>query len=116
MDSNPIVTVPRIRLETKAGISSKGEIIENDYIKEQCEELCRFLKLKGPVCIQMKEDDNGKPKFIEVNPRFGGGSYFATLAGVNFVEIIISILEGKQILIDEPNKIKVIRYFEEIVV
>ena len=116
MDNNPIVTVPRIRLETKAGISSKGEIIEDDYIKEQCEELCRFLKLKGPVCIQMKEDDNRKPKFIEVNPRFGGGSYFATLAGVNFVEIIISILEGKQILIDEPNKIKVIRYFEEIVV
>ena len=63
----------------------------------------------------MKEDDNGKPKFIEVNPRFGG-SYFTTLAGVNFVEDIISILEGKQILIDEPNKIKVIRYFEEIVV
>ena len=72
--------------------------------------------MKGPVCIQMKEDDNGKPKFIEVNPRFGGGSYFSTLAGVNFVEIIIRILEGKEIFISEPKKIKVIRYFEEIVI
>ena len=78
--------------------------------------MCRFLDLKGPVCIQMKEDDNGKPKFIEVNPRFGGGTFFTTLAGVNFVEIIISILENKKIIINEPKKIKVIRYMEEIVI
>ncbi len=116
MDSNPLIAIPRKRLETKAGISSKGEIISDEYIIKECKRLCKFLSLKGPVCIQMKEDDNGKPKFIEVNPRFGGGSYFSTLAGVNFVEIIIRILEGKEIFISEPKKIKVIRYFEEIVI
>ncbi len=116
MDSNPLVTIPRKRLQTKAGISSKGEIISNKYIEQECERMCRFLDLKGPVCIQMKEDDNGKPKFIEVNPRFGGGTFFTTLAGVNFVEIIISILENKKIIINEPKKIKVVRYMEEIVI
>ena len=78
--------------------------------------MCNFLGLKGPVCIQLKEDENGVPKFIEVNPRFGGGTYFTTLAGVNFVEIIIRILENKEILITEPKPIKVIRHFEEIVI
>tara|TARA_Y100001937_G_scaffold66668_1_gene91167 strand:- start:332 stop:1246 length:915 start_codon:yes stop_codon:yes gene_type:complete len=116
MDSKPLVTIPRKRLQTKAGISSKGEIISNKHIEQECEKMCRFLGLKGPVCIQMKEDDNGKPKFIEVNPRFGGGTFFTTLAGVNFVEIIISILENKKIVINEPKKIKVIRYMEEIVI
>ena len=78
--------------------------------------MCNFLGLKGPVCIQLKEDENGVPKFIEVNPRFGGGTYFTTLAGVNFVEIIIGILENKEILINEPKPIKVIRHFDEIVI
>lgn len=115
MNSNPLIAIPRKRLETKAGISSKGEIISDKNIEKKCKEICSFLKLKGPVCIQMKEDDNGIPNFVEVNPRFGGGTFFTTLAGVNFVEIIISLLENKKIFINEPQNIKVIRYMEEIV-
>jgi len=38
------------------------------------------------------------------------------LAEVNFVEIIISILENKPLLINKPIPIKVVRYFEEIVI
>ena len=64
----------------------------------------------------MKDDKNGVPNFVEVNPRFGGGTYFTTLAEVNFVEIIISILENKPLLINKPIPIKVVRYFEEIVI
>ena len=43
----------------------------------------------------MKEDKNGNLKFIEINPRFGGGSYFATLSGVNFTEIILELIKLK---------------------
>ena len=110
------VAVVRKRLQTKAGISTQGEIIRDEYIENECMRMCNFLGLKGPVCIQLKEDKNGVPKFIEVNPRFGGGTYFTTLAGVNFVEIIIRILENKEIFISEPKPIKVIRHFEEIVI
>lgn len=110
---NPLVAVVRKRVQTKAGISTKGEVIRDEYMENECIRICKFLKLRGPVCIQMKDDENGVPKFIEVNPRFGGGTYFTTLAGVNFVEIIISILENKPIFIPEPNLIKVVRYFKE---
>ena len=44
-----------------------------------CRNISKFLQLKGPVCMQMKEDELGSPKFIEINPRFGGGTYFTTL-------------------------------------
>ena len=113
---NPLVSIVRKRLETKAGISSKAEIIRDEYMENECKRMCRFLGLKGPVCIQMKDDENGVPHFVEVNPRFGGGTYFTTLAGVNFVEIIISILENKHIFINEPKLIKVARYYEEMVI
>jgi len=112
----PLVSVVRKRLQTKAGISTQGEIIRDEHIENECKRMCEFLGLKGPVCIQMKDDKNGVPNFVEVNPRFGGGTYFTTLAEVNFVEIIISILENKPLLINKPIPIKVVRYFEEIVI
>ena len=64
----------------------------------------------------MKEDVNGKLKFIEINPRFGGGSYFATLAGVNFIEIILDLIKGKSLKIKNPNLITILRYYEEVVI
>jgi len=114
----PIIAVVRKRLQTKAGISTQGEVIRDKYIEKECMRMCEFLNLKGPVCIQMKEDYDGVPKFVEVNPRFGGGTYFTTLAGVNFVKEIINILNKKHnySLDSKPKPIKVIRYFNEVVV
>ena len=101
-------------MQTKAGVSSKGEIVENKFIEKACFDMCKFLKLKGPVCLQMKEDGDGNPKFIEVNPRWGGSSYFTTLAGVNFIDLIIKLVNGYKLNINKPNKIKIIRHYEEI--
>ena len=116
MKSNVLSAVPRIRLQTKAGISAKGKIVRDKYIESQCRKLAKFLRLKGPSCIQMKEDDNGNPKFIEVNPRFGGGTYFTTLAGVNFVKMIIDLIEDNiPISVSKPKEIIILRHFEEII-
>ena len=116
MKSNVLSVVPRIRLQTKAGISTKGKIVRDKYIEAQCRKLAKFLKLKGPSCIQMKEDEKRNPKFIEVNPRFGGGTYFTTLAGINFVKMIIDLIEGNTpIFVSEPKEITILRHFEEIV-
>tara|TARA_R110002020_G_scaffold99036_1_gene235320 strand:+ start:626 stop:1540 length:915 start_codon:yes stop_codon:yes gene_type:complete len=116
MDSNPLAIVPRERLQTKAGISSKGRIVKNNFIEKSCFEICKFLKLKGPLCLQMKEDINGNPKFVEINPRLGGSSYFATLAGINFLEIILDLVNGKKPIINKPKPITILRYYNEVVI
>ena len=64
----------------------------------------------------MKEDVIGNPKFVEINPRLGGSSYFATLAGVNFIEIILDLARGKKPIINEPNLVTILRYYREVVV
>ena len=64
----------------------------------------------------MKEDINGIPKFVEINPRVGGGTYFTTLAGVNFMKIIFDVVNGDDIYIEEPKEITVLRYYDEVVV
>jgi len=116
LDCNVLSCVVRERLQVKAGISVKGKVIINKTIEKMCTDLAQHLNIKGPVCIQLKEDENGNPKFIEVNPRLGGGTYFSRLAGVNFVEIILQIVNGKEVHINSPKEITVVRYFNEIVV
>lgn len=116
MNSNTLSVIPRIRLQTKAGISTKGRIVRNNFIETECSKIVKHLNLKGVVCIQMKEDEKGNPKFVEINPRFGGGTYFTTLAGVNFVKIILDLIDGKDVIVPEPKEVTVLRYFEEVVV
>ena len=89
---------------------------DQDAIEHLCKDLCIYLGLKGPVCIQLKEDSKGNPKFIEVNPRLGGGTYFSTLAGVNFLDLILKIKNEQSFNQPIFKEITVLRYYNEIVI
>ncbi|VFJ12347.1 ATP-grasp domain-containing protein [Candidatus Nitrosocosmicus franklandus] len=115
LEGNPIVSVPRIRVQTKSGISTKGKIVLDKYLIEESMKIVRKLRIIGPSCIQMKKDKLGEFKLVEINPRLGGGTIFATLAGANFPKMIIDLIEGKTIVQPKISEITVLRYFEEIV-
>ena len=115
-EGNSLGTVVRKRLKTKAGISVQGEVIRYKEIEKTAEDLCKFLNIIGPCCIQFKEDRQGIPTILECNPRLGGGSYFATLAGVNPAEIYVNLFRNVEVKKQYPNPITVTRYFEEIVI
>jgi carbamoyl-phosphate synthase large subunit len=116
LKQEPLVAVPRIRLQTKAGISTKGRIVRDQRIEDICKAIASYLKISGPCCIQMKESREGILKFVEINPRLGGGTIFTTLAGVNFPSLILDIAEGKELDIPQFSEVTVIRYYEEIVI
>jgi carbamoyl-phosphate synthase large subunit len=65
--------------------------------------------------MQLKRDESGRPKFMEVNPRIGGGSIFTTLAGVNIPMLLLDLIAGTELAVCEPNEIIVLRYYEEVV-
>ena len=115
LEGTPIVSVPRVRLQTKSGISTKGKIILDKYLIEESMEIVRKLKIIGPSCIQMKKDKIGDFKLVEINPRLGGGTIFTTLAGANFPKMIIDMVEGKTLETPKISEVTVLRYFEEIV-
>jgi carbamoyl-phosphate synthase large subunit len=116
LDCEPIIAVPRIRLETKAGISTMGKIVKDENISDTCKSIAKYLKIRGPCCIQMKESEEGILKIVEVNPRLGGGTFFTTLAGANFPAMILDMVYGKKLKIPKISEITIVRYFEEIVV
>lgn len=116
LECEPIIAVPRIRLETKAGISTMGKIVKDENISDTCKSIAKYLKIRGPCCIQMKESKEGILKIVEVNPRLGGGTFFTTLAGANFPAMILDMVNGKKLKIPKISEITIVRYFEEIVV
>jgi carbamoyl-phosphate synthase large subunit len=116
LNKEPLFAVPRIRLQTKAGISTKGKIVRNQKMEEDCMNIAKSIGIRGPCCIQMKETEESEPQLVEVNARLGGGTIFTTLAGANIPALILDLVEGKEISVPTISEVTIIRYFEEIVV
>jgi len=117
LTEKPIMAIPRIRIDTKAGISVKGKIKRDFMIENLCKKTAETLGIKGPCCIQLKESENGELKIIEINPRFGGGTIFTTLAGANFPAMLLEMVSNNNnLIIPKVSEITVLRYFEEIVI
>ncbi len=116
LNGDPLVAIPRIRLQTRGGISTIGKIVKNKKIEKICLNTAKTLGIIGPCCIQMKEAKDGQLKMIEVNPRLGGGTIFTTLAGVNFPSLMVDMADNKEIIIPQAREVTIVRYFEELVV
>jgi carbamoyl-phosphate synthase large subunit len=116
LDKRGLIAVPRIRIQTKGGISTKGRIILDPEIESTCRQMAECVGIRGPCCIQMKESTDGILKLVEINPRMGGGTIFSTLAGANFPKMLVDMVEGKEISIPKVSPITIVRYYEEIVI
>lgn len=118
LTEKPIMAIPRIRIDTKAGISVKGKIKRDLMIENLCKKTAETLGIKGPCCIQLKKSENGELKIIEINPRFGGGTIFTTLAGANFPAMLLEMISNNNnnLIIPNVSEVTVLRYFEEIVI
>jgi len=89
--------VPRKRIEVRAGEVSKGQVVEDDHIMQQASRLVGALGAgPGVITLQLFLTHNGRMKFIEINPRFGGGAPLSIKAGANFPKWILQGLVGKR--------------------
>ena len=115
LTENKKIIVPRKRVNVKAGNSICGKIEINRDIISFLQNFFQDQSYRGPLCVQMKEDKNGRLKLTEINPRFGGGSIFTTMSGINFIDVILSEQFGDDIELDEPSEITITRYWDEII-
>lgn len=88
--------VPRKRIEVRAGEVSKGRTVKNSEIMNKAAQLVEKLGAgPGIITIQLFLTKGRKIKFIEVNPRFGGGVPLSIKAGADFPKWILQQLLGK---------------------
>lgn len=89
--------VPRKRIEIRAGEMSKGQVVKDEQIMNQATRLVETLGAgPGLITLQLYKTAKGKLKFIEINPRFGGGVPLSIKAGANFPKWILQEMLGKK--------------------
>jgi carbamoyl-phosphate synthase large subunit len=89
--------VPRRRIEIRAGEVSKGQIVKNTHIMTEAARLVEKLGAgPGVITLQLFLTNDDKVKFIEINPRFGGGAPLSIKAGANFPKWILQELSGQK--------------------
>jgi len=91
-----VTVIPRERIETFCGESYKGKTIKDMKMIEYAKNLAEKLGTIGHITIQCIKNDEGI-KFIEVNPRFGGGAILGIKSGANTPLLILRLINGKRI-------------------
>ncbi len=87
--------VPRRRIEVRSGEVSKGQVVKHEEIMNQARRLTELLQAgPGVITLQLFVAENGRIRFTEVNPRFGGGAPLSIRAGADFPMWILQELTG----------------------
>jgi len=96
-DMNVRCVVPRKRIEVRAGEVSKGQIIKHPVIMKEAARLVQALGAgPGVITLQLFLTKGKQIKFIEINPRFGGGVPLSIKAGANFPRWILQEMLGRR--------------------
>jgi carbamoyl-phosphate synthase large subunit len=94
--SRPISAVPRERTRVFGGESFVSRTVKNARLMEEAMALASALGLIGHNTIQCFFD-GGQPKFIEINPRFGGAANLGFAAGAPTPEFAVRLARGESL-------------------
>lgn len=95
---NPIYITPRERLAVRGGEVVKTKIVQDDKIIEECQKLIEMLKPSGAITVQLiRQAGTGEDYYIEINPRFGGGSPLSMEAGAHSAHMMLRLLKGETV-------------------
>ena len=76
--------VPRQRLTVRSGEVETGLTVMDEELIDCTIRLAGHLEgIWGVFCCQCRREQGGRPRFFEINPRFGGGAPLSIHAGAN---------------------------------
>ncbi|MDA0345649.1 MAG: ATP-grasp domain-containing protein [Proteobacteria bacterium] len=79
-----IIVSPRERIRVRGGEVTVSKTIELPELENQSKKILSSGGFYGPITLQAIQDEvTGNYYFIEINPRFGGGSILSIEAGLN---------------------------------
>ncbi len=112
-----LAVCPRWRLETKGGISTKGETFADDEVVNVVSLVIKATGLVGPANVQGFVAEDGGVTIHEVNPRFSGGLPLTLHAGADIVteylREIVGLRPREERLVTRPG-VKMSRFLVEV--
>jgi carbamoyl-phosphate synthase large subunit len=109
--------VPRWRLETQAGISTKGRTFCDDRLTEIARRVVATYSLRGAANLQGFVTDDDDIVVIEVNPRFSGGLSLSLAAGADLIGEFVRGTLGMTIrpeLLQYRSGVTMVRHYTEL--
>lgn len=98
-----VSAVPRRRDRVRAGEVIKTTVDMDARIVAEATRLVGVFRPRGPMTAQLiRERASGRDVFIEVNPRFGGGSPLSMAAGADSAEACLRMLLGEDVAASAP--------------
>jgi carbamoyl-phosphate synthase large subunit len=95
-DGTVLCVAPRWRLETKAGISTKGETFCNRAVDSVVAAALGAVGLAGPANVQGFVTADG-PVVVEINPRLSGGLALTQHAGADLLGAYVEHALGRPV-------------------
>jgi len=90
--------VPRARWQVRTGEVSKGVVVKDPAIMDAGKRVVDALgrSLRGLVTLQCIVTPDRRIRFIEINPRFGGGAPLGIAAGADYPAWLMQELRGEK--------------------
>lgn len=97
-EGNPVYITPRERLAVRSGEVLKTQICQDEKMIAEMQTLIADYKPCGQITVQLiREEKTGYDYYIEINPRFGGGSPLSIKAGADSAESVLRMLNGERL-------------------
>ena len=115
VDGHVAGVVPRARLKVDSGIAVTGRTLHDDRLDAFAREVAALIGLTTVANVQVKEDADGVPALLEVNPRFPGTMPLTVASGIDMPRLAIAEALGAAIP-DGPmpfDDIAMVRFFQE---
>jgi carbamoyl-phosphate synthase large subunit len=115
----PLQAVVRRRVRVRGGEATVSLVERRPQLEALSLQLCRAIGTVGHAVVQAFDDDAEGPKFIEVNPRFGGASNLSIAAGLESPKRLLGFVSNDSSAY-QPRAIRdglrMLRYSQDILV
>lgn len=114
-DGHVAGVVPRARLKVDSGIAVTGRTLHDGRLDAFAREVAELIALTTVANVQVKEDADGVPALLEVNPRFPGTMPLTVASGIDMPRLAIAEALGAEIP-DGPlpfDDVAMVRFFQE---
>jgi carbamoyl-phosphate synthase large subunit len=115
-NGTPLVILPRKRISMNNGISVAGEFENNKEIIEYATAVFKATGLHGPNGLQVKRNENGEFRILEINPRLQGSTTTALGMGINLPLLAVQQAIGidvKSLIPEARWGLRFVRYYQD---
>ncbi len=113
-----ISVVPRKRISVFGGESFISKTKIDDFLINKAQEVTLKFNLIGHNTIQCFYNEKRKHiRFIEINPRFGGGAHLSFQAGASSPHFLVQLINGKKLksrIGKFKNNLTMLRYTKDL--